>query len=270
MALVFCSSSMREQYAYANIASLALPASHVRRFRYEKRFVHEDLLKEVEIDQSSLRTQEAYTAYLCADDPSNLKVYPLRQVRVKSASIEGSSVVFLLELDGFVSRVGQSDELVQRNASMIAEGFSIELPEGQRKFTGPLVREFSKPSWMKSTPYDDERRTHLLAFESCVDAISGSSHFKDGKAIFLSYLGVYDPSLNGGLVRRSLRGNKNYRFWFYRYQSDKGAGQNWKRLALRTTSLSPNIEVSYPEELEFRSRYDIDNVDKKNPINGGA
>lgn len=100
--LVLLSSGATRRYRDDIVRALALPAGAELQFRYDRRYIDSELLKE--IDTSELRNERAIILYLWSDkDQLQTGYVPCRFVTVIGAESVGSSYIVRLRIESFVA-----------------------------------------------------------------------------------------------------------------------------------------------------------------------
>tara|TARA_B100002049_G_scaffold50347_1_gene35338 strand:- start:612 stop:1754 length:1143 start_codon:yes stop_codon:yes gene_type:complete len=261
---VFCSSGARPLFLENIVRALALPSGDRIKYRYEADLVSEtfrDLVGETtSFSRRSVVGDTAYLSFLDNRDKSRAPVvYPVREAIIKSVSVLGTTYVVELQLQCVLdwSADGKMSSTIAQLAIDDLPGW---LPKADRNderdwhgcwlaATNPLPNEcFS--------PYSAPKRTHLSAFESCVNALSQSTDFSDGKRLFANVLGLRDREEKHVRADPILKAGRTYELAVYHYQPGDGTHNPLENFRIVATTDNPDVTVLGDPERHVEARYD--------------
>lgn len=262
---ILCSSGAHPLYLENVLRVLALPAGEHVKFRYESQIVS-DKFKELVGNPQAFESVPvdghfAHMAYL--DNRDKLRppeVYPVREGRIKSVSLLGTTYIIEIELLCFFNWATTKDLSDKLAASAIdllprwkkQEHIGADGIDWEGKWVAaakPLPRPYF--SW-----YSGVERTHLKAFEATANTLVGAADFSDGRWLFLNVTGLFDAKTKALISSSGLRAGRTYEILAYHYHPDNGTHAAQRDFTLSASSDNQDVVVVDPTQHAIAAPYD--------------
>jgi len=184
--LLLLSSGARPRYRDDIIRCLALPLNGELQFRYDKRWVEDDLIAEIS-NGTFPSGERALVLYLSADMAARkVDIVPCRFVEIRAAELVGTSCILTLRAQEFVTDVIDTTVEIKRVSAGVLPKWSSSLGGDTPRLEGKFfIRSTGDVSRMAGT--------ELAHFEATVAALAAYADFsKDGGTIFYNLKRIVD------------------------------------------------------------------------------
>lgn len=181
----------------------------------------------------------------------------------------GTSYIITLQLRRFINwSVKNPDQKHIDLRQLIKEKSHTQLPDWKPEsqldengnYIGYWTAETEPLPEENLEDFSPETSKHVLAFESCVNAVSNGTDFKNGGYIFCNVLGIEDITTGNRLKGDVLIAGRSYQISVYHYLGNDSTHNPIDKFYLELDSENEDLYFVSSNKILIEARYDIVNI----------